>query len=258
MKKLKLDKPLVLIDLETTGLNTSTDRIVELTFLKINIDDTEEMYCTRINPGIPIPATATDIHGITDEDIRNEPSFVQLAPHLQQFIINCDLGGFGIRRFDLPLLEAEFGRAGVDFSRRNHRTIDAQVIFHKFEPRDLTAAYKKYCGKDLENAHGSKYDILATKDVIESQLETYDTLPDTIDGLHKFCCEDEINWIDPDGRLVWINGEAAFNFGKHKGKLLKEIYRDEPDYFNWLISRDFSSEVKDTVSRALQGEFPSN
>ena len=257
MKNLQFDKPIAFIDFETTGTKPVVDRIVELTVLKIHPDGNEEFKSTRINPQIPIPPEATAIHGITNEDVANKPIFQQYASSLRDFLGDCDLGGFGVKRFDLPILEAEFRRAGMEFSRRGRRILDALIIYHKLEPRDLTAAYKKYCGKQLENDHTSEGDIRASVEVLEAQLDMHPELPRDVADLHEFCCDpEEESWIDAEGKFVWAEGEATLGFGQYKGKSLKEIARIDPGYLQWIIGEDFSAEVKEIAANALDGEFP--
>lgn len=247
MKNLNLDRPLAFIDLETTGLSTSHDRIVELTVLKAHPDGMEELRSRRINPGIPIPKQVTEIHGITDEDVKDEPTFRQYASGLRDFLEGCDLAGFNVKKFDLPLLEAEFKRAGVDFSREGRRIIDAQVIFHTQEPRNLTAAYRKYCGKDLDGAHTSEADIKATAEILASQLDYYPDLPRDIQALHDYCNPREPDWVDADGKLIQTDEGIVFGFGQYRGKLLTDIARLDLGYLEWIVGGDFSEEVRKTV-----------
>ena len=209
MKNLKLDRPLVFLDLETTGLSTPTDRIVDITLLKIYPSGKKESITKLINPERPIPEEATRIHGITDEKVSGEAKFKQIAKSFQKYIEGCDLCGFNIKGFDLPLLEAEFRRVGVEFSRSGRYVIDTQVIFHKHHPRNLEAAYDIYCGKKLENSHTSDVDARASAEILDSQLETHDDLPRDIESLHESCCyPEEANWVDPDGKFIWFEGEA--------------------------------------------------
>lgn len=253
---IKLERPVVFVDLETTGISRAYDRIVEFTFIKMHPNGSEDTLSARLNPGIPIPSSATDVHGITDSDVKDEPAFKECALRIKEFLENCDIAGFGVKRFDLPILASEFDRAAIAFSRKGRRILDAQRIYHHFEPRDLTAAYKKYCGKELENAHTSKADAMAAIEVLKSQLKMHPELPKDIEGLHKFCNEEEASWIDPDGRFVWSGGEAIISFGEHKGKSLKEISKTKPDYFQWIIGKDFSPEVKEIAKNALENKFP--
>lgn len=257
MKSLQLDRAIAVIDFETTGINLSADRIVELTILKIHPDGTEEFKSTRINPEIPIPAEATSIHGITDDDVAEKPIFRQYARSLQEFLNDCDIGGFNVKRFDLPILEAEFRRAGVEFSRKGRRIIDTMVIYHKLDPRNLAAAYRKYCGKQLENCHTSDIDVRAAAEILEGQLDMHPELPRDVAGLHEFCCDpEEESWIDAEGKFVWSEGEATFGFGKYKGKSLKEIAGIDFEYIQWIVGADFPAEVREIAVKALNGEFP--
>ena len=255
MKKLKLDRPLVFLDLETTGLNISKDRIVDITLLKIHPDGREESKTRLINPEMPIPEEATKIHGITDEKVAGEPKFRQIARSFNEFLDQCDICGFNIKGFDIPMLESEFRRVGIEFSKSGRHIIDTQVIFHKLNPRGLEAAYVKYCGKNLENSHTSDADARASAEILDAQLEAHDELPRDIDSLHQFCCyPEEANWVDQDGKLIWVNGEIAINFGKkYKGILLKEVAETEPDYLEWITRADFSEEVKDIVRETISG-----
>jgi len=259
MKNLKLDRPIVFLDLETTGLNISKDRIVDITLLKVHPGGREESKTRLINPEMPIPEEVIKIHGITDDKVVNEPKFRQIAKSFKEFLNDCDICGFNIKRFDIPMLEVEFRRAEVEFSRSGRRIIDTQVIFHKLNPRNLEAAYLKYCGKKLENSHTSDADARASAEILYAQLESHDELPHDIDGLHQFCCySEEANWVDQDGKLIWINGEVAVNFGrKYKGTSLKEVSNNDPGLLEWMLRQDFSDEVKDIVSKALIGEFTS-
>ena len=258
MKNLKLDRPLVFLDLETTGLNTSRDRIVDITLLKIHPDGREESKTRLINPEMPIPEDAIKVHGITDERVADEATFKQIAKGFREFLEGCDLCGFNIKGYDLPLLEAEFRRVGVEFSRSGRCIIDTQVIFHKHHPRNLEAAYDIYCGKKLENSHTSDADARASAEILDSQLEIHDDLPRDMESLHKLCCyPDEANWVDPDGKFIWFEGEAVCNFGKkHRGRRLKDIAVETPDYLLWITRDDFSPEVKRIAIMALEGEFP--
>ena len=257
MKNLQLDRPIAFIDLETTGLSSSVDRIVELTVLKIHPDGTEELKSTRINPEIPIPTEATNIHGISDDDVADKPIFRQYARSLRDFLNDCDIGGFNVKRFDLPSLEAEFRRAGVEFSRKGRRILDTMVIYHRLDPRNLAAAYSKYCGKHLVNGHTSEIDVRATAEILEGQLDMHPELPRDVAGLHEFCCDPaEESWIDTEGKFVWAEGGATFSFGKYRGKSLKEVASIDPEYLQWVASADFSVEAKEIAMKALGGDFP--
>ena len=257
MKNLRLERPLAFIDVETTGRNPYSDRIVELSILKINPDGNEKYKSHRINPGIPIPEETTAIHGITDADVAEEPPFQQYARSIRDFLEGCDISGFNVINFDLPCLEAEFARSNVDFSRKSRYLIDSMVIFHQREPRNLEAAYLKYCGKEMENAHSAKEDAKVSSEILDSQLDMYKDLPRDVAGLCALCYKVNENSIDTDGKFIWLEGEAVCNFGKkHKGRKLKDIATEDPSYLEWITKSDFSTEVKEMVTKAINGEFP--
>mgnify|MGYP001573434928 CR=1 FL=1 len=258
MTNLRLTRPVAFIDVETTGTNTLSDRIVELSALKIYPDETEEIITTRINPGIPIPPEAIAIHSITDKDVADKPNFKEYAATLRDFLEGCDLAGFNVRRFDLDIIEAEFRRAEIEFSIQGRHIVDVQTIYHRFEPRDLPAAYKKYCGKVMEVHHSSESDVRATFDVLKSQLEKHpNDLPNNINELHDFCNEKRsINWIDKDGKFVWVGDEAVVNFSKYRGKTLSHMAKNERSFLEWIINKDFSPEVKKIAEDAIKGKFP--
>ena len=257
MQNLEIDRPVVFLDVETTGLSVSADRIVEMSILKIEPDGSQEQKTRRFNPGRPIHSQATEVHGITDQDVADEPEFRQVAAGLRSYLEGCDIAGFGVSRFDLPLLEAEFRRARVEFSREGRRVIDTLVIYHSMEPRDLTAAYAKYTGKELERPHTAEDDARATAEILDAQLAQHPDLPRTAAALHRFCNPDQDTWIDPDGRLALTDGEVTINFGQHKGQTLREVAEMEPDYLKWILDQDFSDQVRAIVAAALRGEFPS-
>ena len=212
-KHLKLDRPLVFVDLETTGVNVTTDRIVEITVLKIHPDGSQEEKSERVNPGIPISPGATRVHGITDEDVADKPGFDQYARSILSFFDGCDIGGFNAIRFDIPLLTAEFKRVGLDFDLADRNVVDPMVIFYRQEPRDLAAAYKKYCGKSLENAHSSTADVQAAAEIFDAQVRLYPELPEGMAALHEVCHPREPDWIDDEGRLVKSEHGPLITFG---------------------------------------------
>ena len=255
-ERLRLQRPLVFVDVESTGVSVSSDRIIEIAVLRINPDGSEEYQCKRVNPGISIPADATAVHGITDADVANEPPFTTHAKALWEFLSECDFAGFGVSRFDLPLLEAEFGRAGLQFAWRDRRVIDALTIFHSKERRDLPSAVRFYLHRDFPSAHAAGQDVRATVDVLHAQLLRYEDIPRDLGELHNYCNPRDPNWIDPDGKFVWSEGVAFIAFGKRKGTPLARLVADEPDYLAWILSSDFSSEVKGLVRKALNGEYP--
>lgn len=257
MKNLQLERPLAFVDVETTGLNPYSDRIVELSILKIHPEGTEEYHSRRINPGIPIPPDATAVHGITDEDVANEPKFSQYAKGIRNFIEGCDIAGFNVIKFDLPFLEAEFARAGVEFSRQGRYLVDSQIIYHQRDPRNLEAAYQKYCGREMENAHRAEEDAKAAAEILDGQLEMYQDLPREVSGLCGLCYENRGNYVDAEGKFILVDGEVVCNFGKkYKGRKLRDIATEDPSYLSWIASADFSREIREIATRALDGEFP--
>ena len=245
---LKLNKALVIFDLETTGINTAKDRIIELYMIKVQPDGSRTDLHQRYNPEMPISAEATAVHGITDADVANEPTFRQKAHELNQFLLNCDFAGFNSNKFDFPMLVEEFYRVGVEFDTLKRKFIDAQRIFHLMEPRNLSAAYKFYCQKTLENAHSAKADTEATWDIIQAQIEHYKDLENNIDFLHQF--SGQSNLVDLAGRLVYNDKkQAVFNFGKHKGKTVQDVLKIEPSYYEWMMNGDFSAQTKKVLTQ---------
>ena len=244
---LKLKRPIVFFDLETTGVDTANDRIVEISLVKIGVDGTKSVKTRRINPEMHIPEAATAVHGITDEDVKNEPTFRQIAKSLAQYIEGCDFGGFNSNRFDLPVLVEEFMRAGVDVDFRKRKFVDVQTIFHRKEQRTLVAAYKFYCDKDLEGAHSAEADTLATYEVLEAQIERYPDIGDTVDQLSEFSSNGTI--VDFAGRLALNDkGEEVFTFGKYRGQSVEEIFRKEPSYYKWMMDGDFPQYTKKVIT----------
>lgn len=257
MVNLQLTRPIAVIDIETTGLNTQEDCIVDICIIKILPNGKEETLNSLINPNMPIPIESTEIHGVIDTDVQGKPTFKEFAPKIIDFIDGCDLCGFGIKKFDLLVLESEFKRAGVAYSKEGRQILDVLNIYHKLEPRDLNAAHLKYCSKPLENAHSSQNDVRATIDILESLLKRHEILPRDISGLQEFCNPKDPSWIDDEGKFAWFKGQAIVNFGKkHKGKTLEFVYKNEPDYLQWIISADFSSEAKNIAEDAIKGKFP--
>lgn len=252
---LKLRKPLAVIDLETTGVNITKDRIVELCIAKAKLDGTVEVKTKLINPGIPIPLETSLIHGIYDEDVKDAPTFKQIGKSLAQFVEGCDMAGFNSNRFDVPMLVEEFLRIDVDFDVKNRKLIDAQRIFHMMEPRTLSAAYRFYCNKQLDGAHSAEVDTLATLEVLCSQIEKYEgvklkndkgeeyePVKNDMDALHQLT---SANIVDFAQRLTLNSkGEVLFNFGKHNGKPVKYILKQEPQYYDWMINGDFPLDTK--------------
>jgi len=253
--QLQLKKPLAFFDLETTGVQVQKDRIVEIAIAKAHIDGSIEIKTRRINPGIPIPLEASLVHGIYDEDVKDEPSFKQVAKSLAQFLEGCDLAGFNSNRFDVPMLVEEFLRNGVDFEVKNRKLIDAQRIYHLMEPRNLSAAYKFYCKKELKNAHSAEADVLATLEVLNAQVKYYENTPlkDENDKEY-FPIQNDMsvlnqlstnNLIDFAGRMVYNKEQVAvFNFGKHMGKPVAEVLAKEPSYYDWILNGEFPEDTK--------------
>ena len=251
LKNIRLERPLVVLDLETTGTKVQTDRIVEISLLRLLPDGTNQIKTRRLNPGSPIPAEATAIHGITDADVANEPSFRQIARSLVAQLEGCDLSGYNVWHFDLKILVNEFRRADVPFSVEGRHIIDPCRIFHKREPRDLTAALKFYCRMEHEGAHGAQADVLAALLVLDSQVERYEDLPRTIPELHDAMDYPDI--VDPDGKFVRReDGVILFNFSEHSGKAVDEVARTEPSFLEWMIKKDFSYEAKTVAREALE------
>lgn len=244
---LKLKRPIIFFDLETTGVDAAKDRIVEISMVKININGEKQVKTRRINPEMPIPAEATAVHGITDEDVKDEPTFKQIAKSLAKYIEGCDFGGFNSNRFDLPVLVEEFMRAEVDVDFRNRKFIDVQNIFHKKEQRTLVAAYKFYCDKDLENAHSAEADTLATYEVLEAQIERYGDIGSTVEELASFSTHNEM--VDFAGRIsLNEKGEEIFTFGKYKGRKVEDVFRTEPSYYSWMMQGDFPLYTKKVIT----------
>ena len=258
MRKLVLERPLVFLDLESTGVDPRNDRICEVSLLKMFPDGQEPVVRTlRVHPTIPIPPAATQIHGITDADVATEPTFVQVAQGLFDLLQDCDFAGFGVRRYDLPLLAAEFKRAGLRFEYQSRHVIDGKDIFHFKEPRTLSAAYALYCGGELKSAHSAEADMLASRDVLFAQLERYEDLPLSVAGLSKVGApQADPDAFDGEGKLKWIAGEVVINFGKSKGKSLRDLATRDRGMLEWILRGDFSDEVRTCVRNALAGRFP--
>lgn len=258
---LQLRNPVVVLDLETTGMNIVTDRIVEIALLKINIDGSEEEKLMLINPEIPIPPEVSQIHGITDEDVKDKPTFKEVAKNLAKFMEGCDLCGFNSNRFDIPLLAEEFLRADVDIDLKKHKFIDVQAIFHKMEKRTLAAAYKFYCNKELVDAHSAMADTKATYEVLKAQLDMYHgvvfddgkgvkTIPivNDVEKLSEFSSYDQN--VDFVGRIVYDEkGIEVFNFGKNKGVPVEKVLREQPGYYGWMMDSEFPLYTKKVLTR---------
>lgn len=247
--QLNLKNPLVFFDLETTGINISKDRIVEISLLKVFPNGKEEVKTRRINPEMPIPPQSTAIHGITDEDVKDCPTFKQISKSLLEILEGSDLAGFNSSRFDVPMLSEELLRAGVDFDMSKKKFIDVQIIFHRKEPRTLEAAYRFYCDKKLEDAHSAEADTRATYEVLKSQLDKYPDLVNDIDVLSKEFSSFNDN-VDYAGRMIYDeNGVELFNFGKHKGKPVADVLLNEPGYYAWIMDGDFPLNTKQVLTK---------
>lgn len=259
--KINLTKPLVFLDIEATGLNIASDRIVEISLLKLNVDNSTETKTERMNPEIPIPAEVSKIHGIYDKDVVDAPTFKRIAPALLGFIGNADLAGYNSNKFDIPLLAEEFLRAEVDFDLDGRRLLDVQNIFHFMEPRNLSAAYRFYCNKSLENAHTAQADTMATYEVFKAQLEKYEhtqiedekgnlyaPIVNNISKLSELTSKSKN--ADLAGRIIFNNkGQEVFAFGKHKDKPVAEVFAKEPSYYAWIMQGDFPLYTKKVITK---------
>lgn len=265
--KLKLKRPLAFIDLETTGVNVASDRIVEIAIVKLHPDDTIEKHCFKVNPQVPIPPETSLIHGIYDADVADEPTFEQLAKKLFKLLFDCDLAGYNSNKFDIPLLAEEFLRVGIDFDLSQRNLIDVQNIFHKLERRTLAAGYRFYCGKILENAHSALADTEATLEIFKEQMDRYLEQPleddkgnemvpfvNNIESVHEF--SKAHNSVDLMGRIVYNdNGEEVFNFGKYKGQRVQDVLRKDSGYYSWMMRGDFPMYTK-KVLKELKEKMP--
>ncbi len=257
---LNLTRPLAVFDLESTGIKVATDRIIEISILKVMPDNSEKSLTQLVNPTIPIPPESTKIHGIRNEDVRDKPTFSDIAPKLNQFLTDCDLAGYNSNRFDIPLLAEEFLRANIHFDLKNRFFIDVQNIFHKMEPRTLKAAYRFYCNKKLENAHTAEADTKATYEILKSQLDVYrdvdfeDTegrfskpIINSVKALHDFSYNHR--FVDMIGHIVFNDDMVeVFNFGKYKGKPVEEIFNKEPQYYDWMMKSQFPRSTKNVIT----------
>ena len=245
--ELILKNPLIFFDLETTGINVASDRIVEISWLKIQPDGRESAHTHLVNPTIPIDPQATVIHGISDEDVRDKPTFQEMAKSLANEFEGCDFAGYNSNKFDIPLLAEEFLRAGVDFDIRKRKFIDVQVIFHKMEQRTLAAAYKFYCQKELVEAHSAEADTHATYEVLKAQLDRYQNLENDVDFLSGFSTQNRS--VDLAGRIIYNDKDIeVFNFGKYKGEPVEEVLKKDPGYFGWIMNGDFPLYTKKVLT----------
>ena len=247
--ELKLKRPIIFFDIESTGVDPAKDHIVEISLIKVHPNGDEESKTRRINPGVHIPEASTAIHGITDDDVRDCPTFPQIAKSLAAFLKGADLAGYNSNKFDIPILVEEFMRAGVEIDLGGRRFVDVQNIFHKMEQRTLAAAYKFYCGAEIENAHSAEADNRATYDVLKAQLDRYpDDLKNDVDFLAEFS---QMNRnVDFAGRIVLDDNDVpVFNFGKHKGRPVAEVFAAEPSYYSWMLNGDFPLNTKQVITR---------
>jgi DNA polymerase-3 subunit epsilon len=253
---LKLERPLVVFDLEATGLNKRMDRIVSIAILRYEPGKDPESKTYFLNPTIPIPEESTKIHGITDDDVKDAPTFAEMAGVIERHFEGADLAGYNLLGFDIPLLCEEFARAERPFSLNGRRVLDAQRIFFHKEPRDLTAALRYYCGEEHAAAHDAMGDVVATVQVLAGQFRRYDDLPTDMDGLDEYCNPRDPSRVDRSGRLKWVNGVVTLNFGKFQGRRLRDVIREEPGVINWLLRSDFPEDTKRIVRDAMNGKYP--
>lgn len=255
--QIRLQRPLAFFDVETTGLTIGLDRIIEISVLKLDPSGSKDMFTQRINPEMAIPELITKLTGITNEDVKDMPTFAAIGRQLMDFLNNCDFAGYNSNKFDVPILVDEFLRTGFEFDISDRKLIDVQNIFHKMEQRTLSAAYKFYCEKDLVNAHSAEADIIATYEILEAQLARYEgKIEKDVDALHKFT--NMFNTVDLAGRMVFNEkGEETINFGKHKGKLVTDVFASEPSYYDWLMKGDFPRQTKQ-VFKSLWDRFQMN
>lgn len=256
MLKLITEKPLAFFDIEATGVNPRGDRIVDLAIVLVKPGGLRDQRSWRFNPERPIPPDASAIHGIYDKDVKFSPKFRDKAQEIAAYLNGCDLAGYNILHFDIPMLTEEFIRAGVEFTVEGRRVIDAQRIFHKREPRDLSAALRFYCNELHVGAHGAMDDVVATIRVLEGQYEKYKDLPHDIGELDRYCNPRDASWIDTTGKLKWVDGEVTINFGRYLGRKVRELARTEPNFLKWMISKNFPRDVTDVIEDALKGKFP--
>jgi DNA polymerase III subunit epsilon len=259
MKHLKLDRPLVCFDLETTGTDVVNDRIVQIALIRVDLDGSRQAFTSLVNPGRPIPPRATEVHGIRDEDVRDAPTLFDLRPQLAALLEGADLAGFNIVHFDLPLLQEELARNQGRLDLDGRRILDAMRIFHLKEPRNLGAAMRFYCGCELTDAHSAAADAEAALAVLDAQLDRYDDLPRDPQGLHTYCAGHDSCYLDRTRKLRWSDaGEAEIAFGKHQGRRLRDLASSPRDrgYLEWMLGGDFSQEVKAILREALAGNFP--
>ena len=243
---LQLSKPLAILDLETTGVNLGVDRIVEIAIVRISPDGTRQVKRKLLNPEMPISAVSVEIHGITNEMVKDAPTFRQAANEIKQFLDQCDLAGYNSNRFDIPMLAEEFLRVDLDFDFKGRRLVDVQKVYHLMEQRTLSAAYKFYCNKNLEDAHSAEADASATWDVLQAQVEKYPQLGNTVESILKVLGEEPV--VDFARRMIFENGVEVFNFGKHKGRSVAQVLKSEPQYYDWMMKGDFPLHTKQKLT----------
>ena len=244
MLALKLENPLIVFDIESTGLSPRHDRIIELAAIKVMPDGSEIEKSWLLNPTVPIPPETTKIHGITNEIVRNCPTFKDRAEEIFEFFRDCDLSGFNADRFDIPCLEEEFARAGWNFAASSRKHVDVQRIYHRMEPRDLSAAVEFYLGRSHAGAHGAEADTRATLEVLKAQMQKYPTLPQDVPAMDEFLVPHDPLNADRNGMLRWVNGELTINFGRKKGAILRKMLMEDPGYLRWIMKGDFDTEVR--------------
>lgn len=255
--ELRLDRPLVVFDIESTGVNPRQDRIIELAAVKIHPNGIEDTKTWLLNPTIPIPVETTAIHGITDDIVKDCPTFAESSKEIFEFFRDCDLSGFNVDRFDIPCLEEEFARAGLDFGASRRRHVDVQRIYHKMEPRDLTAAVRFYLGRDHVGAHGAEADALATVEVLKAQMAKYPELPKTTAAMDEYLMPHDPLNADRQGMIRWINGAWCINFGKKKGSKLTDLLAKERNFLRWIVNGSFDTEVRQIVNALVaRGVLP--
>ncbi len=254
---MKLTKPLVVLDLETTGVWIEKDRIIEIGMVRVSPDGTQEVYATKVNPCMPIPAAVTELTGITDAQVKSAPSFALVAGKVSSFLEGADIGGFNVERFDLPLLAREFADAGITFDYTGRTIYDAQKIYHLHERRDLFAAFAYYCQQELKDAHSAVHDAQATLAILQAQIKRYAAPREDIEGLKEFSYKPSSEYFDAERKFRWWNGDLYMTFGKYaKKEPLKVIAKKDPQYLAWVLDKDFSDEVKAMIQGVLQGRYP--
>ena len=254
---MQLSRPLVVLDLETTGTWIEKDRIIEIAMIKVLPDVQKETFTSKVNPAMPIPPIVSELTGISDADVKDAPAFGAIAPKVLEFLGGCDLGGFNLERFDLPLLAREMAEAGHAFEWSSRSVYDAQKVYHLHEKRDLFAAYAFYCKQELKSAHSALADTQATLEILQEQITRYGQGNAAIEALKAFEYKQNAEYYDSDRKFRWWNGELYMTFGKYaKKESLRMIAKKDPNYLQWILDKDFSDEIKSLVSKALNGEFP--